>query len=172
MEDKGGARFDKCPLTAINNKRFHEDSFRTKIYKYIEENRSITIERIVAFGYPLSNVRYCVKCLCADGKIYIEGWEVITPRKLAFRQKSSIDRDTRTLDLTCKTIRSEPTLSGNSMRLEKDDALREALYVLYIALFKAKQTCPDDFRDGHLTKILTSVMGIENYGWRVIGISR
>lgn len=172
MPGRGDERFDKCPLTAINNERFHDDSFRTKIYKYIEENRGITIEDIVSVGYPLSDVRYCVKCLCADGKIYIEGWEVVTPRKLAFRQKNPTDSDTRTLDMTEKAIKSESTLTGNSMRLETDDALREALYGLYIALFKAKQTCPDDFRDGHLTKILTSVMGIENYGWRVIGITR
>ena len=58
------------------------------------------------------------------------------------------------------------------MRLKKDQTLRKALYGLYIALFKAKQACPDDFRDGRLTTILTSIMGIENYGWRVIGITR
>ncbi len=58
------------------------------------------------------------------------------------------------------------------MRLKTGHALRKALYGLYIALFKAKQACPDDFRDGHLTTILTSIMGIENYGWRVIGITR
>jgi len=172
MPERGDARFDKCPLTAINNELFHEDSFRTKIYKHIVGNRGITIEHIVAIGYTLSDVRHSVKCLCADGKIIIEGWEVVTPRKLGFRQKSSADRDTRTLDLIEKAIRSESTLSGGSMRLETDDALREALYGLYIALFMAKQTCPEDFRDGHLTKILTSVMGIENYGWRVIGITR
>jgi hypothetical protein len=58
------------------------------------------------------------------------------------------------------------------MRLETDQALRKALYGLYFALFQAKQTCPDDFRDGRLTTILTAIMGIENYGWRVIGITR
>lgn len=58
------------------------------------------------------------------------------------------------------------------MRLKTDHSLRQALHGLYIALFKAKQSCPDDFRDGHITTILTAIMGIENYGWRVIGITR
>ena len=58
------------------------------------------------------------------------------------------------------------------MRLKTDNALRKALYGLYISLFKAKQACPDDFHDGHLTTILTAIMGIENYGWRIIGITR
>jgi 5-methylcytosine-specific restriction enzyme A len=88
MPDRGDARFDKCQLTAINNERFHDDSFRTRVYRYIKENRGITIEKIVAFGHPLSDVRYCVKSLCADGKINIEGWEVVTPRTFNFRQLS------------------------------------------------------------------------------------
>lgn len=58
------------------------------------------------------------------------------------------------------------------MRLRTDPVLRQALYGLYVALFNAKQTCPDDFHDRHLTTIQTAIMGIENYGWRVIGITR
>ena len=58
------------------------------------------------------------------------------------------------------------------MRLEKDSALRNALYGLYVALFKARLTSPDDFSDGRLTTIQTAIMGIENSGWRVIGITR
>lgn len=170
MPLRGDARFDKCQLTAISNELFYEGSFRYKIYKCIQKKRGVTIEEIVTDGHQLSKVRHSVKCLCADGKINIEGWEVVTPRTRNFRQKSSTDRDTGSLDLTKKATGTE--LLGNSMRLETDDALREALYGLYIALFKAKQACPEDFRDGHLTKILTSIMGIENYGWRVIGITR
>lgn len=58
------------------------------------------------------------------------------------------------------------------MRLKKDPELRNALYGLYVALFNAKRTCPDDFRDGRVTTILTAIMGVENYGWRVTGITR
>lgn len=65
-----------------------------------------------------------------------------------------------------------PSRQESPLRLKTDQELRKALYGLYIALFDAKQTCPDDFRDGHLTKIVTAIMGIENYGWRVIGITR
>jgi hypothetical protein len=57
------------------------------------------------------------------------------------------------------------------MRLETDQNLRKALHGLYIALFKAKQDCPDYFSDGRLTKILTDIMGMENEGWRVVGIT-
>jgi len=58
------------------------------------------------------------------------------------------------------------------MRLKADPALRKVLHGLYIALFKARQTCPGDFPDGYLTRILTAIMGIEDCGWRVIGITR
>lgn len=58
------------------------------------------------------------------------------------------------------------------MRLKKDPKLRKALYGLYVALFNAKRTCPDDFHDGRVTTILTAIMGVENYGWRVTGITR
>ena len=58
------------------------------------------------------------------------------------------------------------------MRLKTDHALRQALHGLYVALFNAKQVCPKDFQGGRLTTILTAIMGIEDYGWRVIGITR
>jgi hypothetical protein len=57
------------------------------------------------------------------------------------------------------------------MRLKTDLALRKALHGLYVALFKARKTSPDDFHDGRLTTILTAIMGIENYSWRVVGIT-
>jgi hypothetical protein len=58
------------------------------------------------------------------------------------------------------------------MRLATDPSLRQALYGLYVALFSAKRACPADFHSGRLTTILTATMGIENYGWRVVGITR
>lgn len=57
------------------------------------------------------------------------------------------------------------------MRLESDPALRNALYGLYVALFHAREICRDDFSDRRLTTILTAFMGVENVGWRVIGIT-
>ena len=78
MPDRGDARFDKCQLTVISNELFYEGSFRYEIYKCIEKKciekkRGVTIEEIVTDGHPLSKVRHSVKCLCADGKINIEG---------------------------------------------------------------------------------------------------
>ena len=58
------------------------------------------------------------------------------------------------------------------MRLETDAALRKALYGLYLALFDAKKMSPGDFSDGRMTTIQTAIMGIENAGWRVIGITQ
>jgi hypothetical protein len=58
------------------------------------------------------------------------------------------------------------------MRLKTDPALRQALYGLYVALFEARKISLEDFHDGRLTTILTSIMGIENYGWRVVGITK
>lgn len=57
------------------------------------------------------------------------------------------------------------------MRLHTDHTLREALYGLYLALFAAKKSCPEDFHMGRLTTIQTAVMGIEDHGWRVVGIT-
>ena len=43
---------------------------------------------------------------------------------------------------------------------------------MYVALFNAKRACPEDFHAGRLTTIQTAIMGIEDYGWRVVGITR
>ena len=58
------------------------------------------------------------------------------------------------------------------MRLATDPTLRQALHGLYVALFNAKRACPKDFHGGRLTTIQTAIMGIEDYGWRVVGITR
>ena len=58
------------------------------------------------------------------------------------------------------------------MRLVTDPTLRQALYGMYVALFNAKRACPGDFHCGRLTTIQTAIMGIEDYGWRVVGITR
>lgn len=58
------------------------------------------------------------------------------------------------------------------MRLATDSTLRQALHEMYVALFNAKRACPEDFHGGRLTTIQTAIMGIENYGWRVVGITR
>jgi len=57
------------------------------------------------------------------------------------------------------------------VRLRDDPKLRRALYGLYVALFEARTLSPDDFKDSRLTTIQTAFMGVENYGWRVIGIT-
>jgi hypothetical protein len=57
------------------------------------------------------------------------------------------------------------------MRLKTDTHLRKALYGLYLALFEASKACPKDFHRGRLTTILTGMMGLENDGWRVVGIT-
>ena len=57
------------------------------------------------------------------------------------------------------------------MRLRTDSNLREALYDVYLSLFSAKTLSPKDFRSSRLTTSLTAVMGIENCGWRVVGIT-
>ena len=61
---------------------------------------------------------------------------------------------------------------GCFMRLATDPTLRGALHGLYLALFKAKRVCPADFHGGRLTTIQTAIMGVEDYGWRVVGITR
>lgn len=58
------------------------------------------------------------------------------------------------------------------MKLETDPILRQALHGLYVALFNAKRACPTDFHGSRLTTIQTAIMGIEDYGWRVVGIPR
>jgi len=57
------------------------------------------------------------------------------------------------------------------MRLRTDPAIRQALHGLYVALFQAKKTCPNDFPFRRLTTIQTAIMGIEDFGWRVVGIT-
>ncbi|MBK9595715.1 MAG: hypothetical protein IPO57_10275 [Rhodocyclales bacterium] len=61
---------------------------------------------------------------------------------------------------------------GGFMRLATDPTLRQALHGLYVALFNAKRACPADFHGGRLTTIQTAIMGVEDYGWRVVGITR
>lgn len=61
---------------------------------------------------------------------------------------------------------------GGDMRLATDLALRQALHGLYVALFNAKRTCPADFHNGRLTTMQTAIMGIEDFGWRVVGITK
>jgi hypothetical protein len=61
---------------------------------------------------------------------------------------------------------------GGCMRLTTDQTLRQALHGLYAALFDAKRACPEDFHRGRLTTIQTAIMGIEDHGWRVVGITR
>ena len=58
------------------------------------------------------------------------------------------------------------------MRLATDPILRQALHGLYVALFNAKHACPEDFHGGRLTTIQTAIMGIEDYGWLVVGVTR
>ena len=57
-------------------------------------------------------------------------------------------------------------------RMHTDHTLREALYGLYAALFEAHKKTPSDFHNGRLTTIMTGIMGVENLGWRVVGITR
>lgn len=57
------------------------------------------------------------------------------------------------------------------MRLRHDPKLRRALYGLYVALFEARKLSPDDFKASRLTTIQTAFMGVEDCGWRVIGIT-
>jgi hypothetical protein len=57
-------------------------------------------------------------------------------------------------------------------RFQNDLNLRQALYGLYVSLFQARKKCPDDFKDGRITTIMTAIMGMENLGWRVTGITK
>jgi hypothetical protein len=57
------------------------------------------------------------------------------------------------------------------VRLRNDPNLRSALYGLYCALFEARKLSPQDFKDSRLTTIQTAFMGVENVGWRVVGIT-
>ncbi len=57
------------------------------------------------------------------------------------------------------------------MRSASDTAIRAALYDLYLALFKAHQASPEVFHLGRVTTIHTAIMGLEDHGWRVVGIT-
>ena len=57
------------------------------------------------------------------------------------------------------------------MRRSSDTEIRAALYELYLALFRAHQRSPTEFHLGRVTTIHTAVMGLEDYGWRVVGIT-
>jgi hypothetical protein len=51
------------------------------------------------------------------------------------------------------------------------DSLRDALHILYVGLFRAHRKDPNVFHNGRLTTIMTAIMGIEDIGWRVVGIT-
>ncbi len=63
------------------------------------------------------------------------------------------------------------TQLDKTMRIQTDEKLRKTLYELYVALFHARQNCPNDFNFRRLTTIQTAFMGIEDFGWRVTGIT-
>ena len=82
-------RMDKCSLRIIGNDIYRKDGRRTRIYFIIKDNPSITIENIfykVKDEIRMAEVRSDVRSLFADGKIEIEGWEVVTPRTMDFIQ--------------------------------------------------------------------------------------
>ncbi|AOZ06717.1 hypothetical protein [Cupriavidus malaysiensis] len=53
----------------------------------------------------------------------------------------------------------------------KDKKLREALYSIYLAQFKAFKACPDQLNKADATRMLTSLMGSKPWSWRVVGIT-
>lgn len=57
-------------------------------------------------------------------------------------------------------------------RIHTDSTLRAVLHDLYAALFAAHKRAPSEFPNGRLTTIMTGIMGIENIGWRVVGITQ
>lgn len=84
-------RMDKCCLKIISNDIYREDSRRTKIYLIIKDNPNINIENIfytVKDKISMAEVRGDVRSLFADGKIDVEGWKLVTPRKKNFIQIS------------------------------------------------------------------------------------
>jgi hypothetical protein len=52
-----------------------------------------------------------------------------------------------------------------------DSNLRTALHSVYVAIFNAKQICPDGFRDNDTTRLLTALMGSKPWSWKVVGIT-
>lgn len=57
------------------------------------------------------------------------------------------------------------------MKLLQDTNLREAIYGIYVATFKAAKLS-QHFHNSKVTTIMTAVMGIEGAGWRVVGVTR
>ena len=45
------------------------------------------------------------------------------------------------------------------------------MHAVYVAIFKAKQACPNGFGDNDVTRLLTSLMGGKPWSWRVVGIT-
>lgn len=89
-------QMDKCSLKIIGNDIYREDSRRTKIYFIIKDNPNITIENIfytVKDKISMAEVRGDVRSLFADGKIEVEGWEVVTPRTMEFIQIPRNERE-------------------------------------------------------------------------------
>ena len=56
------------------------------------------------------------------------------------------------------------------MKQFQDPNLREAIYGIYAATFNATKLSPH-FHNGKVTTIMTDVMGIEDVGWRVVGVT-
>jgi hypothetical protein len=50
-------------------------------------------------------------------------------------------------------------------------SLSDALHLLYVGVFRAHRKDPETFHYGRLTTIMTALMGIEDIGWRVVGIT-
>lgn len=80
-------KFDNCLLSAKENKRANSESIRSAVYNHIASNQGCTIKDMEKDGVALLPVlRDCVKKLFADLKINIQGWEVVTPRTLNFKE--------------------------------------------------------------------------------------
>ncbi|OGT00542.1 MAG: hypothetical protein A3F73_06990 [Gallionellales bacterium RIFCSPLOWO2_12_FULL_59_22] len=57
------------------------------------------------------------------------------------------------------------------MAIHADNNLRAALHSVYVAIFNAKQTCPEGFRDNDTTRLLTALMGSKPWSWKVVGVT-
>lgn len=57
------------------------------------------------------------------------------------------------------------------MTIHTDNNLRAVLHAVYVAIFNARQICPDGFRDNDTTRLLTALMGSKPWSWRVVGIT-
>jgi hypothetical protein len=56
--------------------------------------------------------------------------------------------------------------------IHTDNKLRDVLYSLYVAQFKAIKAYPAGFDNNHATRMLTGLMGSRRWSWRVIGITK